>query len=472
MSQQPTQHPAQQPTRPSIPTQASLEHLRELRAEASRLEAELGVEPVGPAAMSGGDSSGGRGGWWRTPVVVVCLVLSAVLAPLAIVATWAHDQVSNTDRYVATVAPLAEDPAIQKAVSSRITAQLISYLDIRAVTADAANALAARGVPPNVAASLQALGTPLANSVENFIGQRVTRLVQSQEFADAWAQANREAHGQMVAVLTGEKNGAITVEGNTVSLNLAVVVDAVKQRLINSGFALAERIPDVQAQFTLFESSDLARVQTGFRILSALARTLPVLAVVFLGLAVAVARRRRRTLVAGSLVIAASMLLLGLALNVFRVIYLDAVPSDRLPTDAAAAVYDQLVTFIRLNLRAVLVLFLAIAAVAWVSGPEPAPVAVRSGFTRGLDVIRHGSDRAGLHTGPVGEFLGRYRVPIRGLVAGVVVLAYVLADHPTGGWTLGLILCAALLLLVVELLARDPVAPQGSLPPDSGSLGA
>jgi len=459
------QHPPQ--------TKASLEHLRELREEAAMLEAELGIEPVmPPSAAPGSGTSASRGGWWRTPVVVVCVLLSALLAPLAIVATWAHDQVSDTDRYVETVAPLAEDPAVQRAVSSRITARILGFLDIQAVTSDAVDALAARGVPDNVAASLRALGTPLANSIESFVSQRVTRLVQSQEFADAWAEANREAHGQMVAVLTGERDGAVQVEGDTVTLNLAVVVDAVKQRLVNAGFALAERIPEVQAEFTLFESADLARAQTGFRVLSALARALPVLAVLLLGVAVAVARRRRRTLVVGSLVIAGSMLLLGLALNAFRVVYLDAVPSDRLPADAAAAIYDQLVWFIRLNLRAVLVLFLAIAAVAWVSGPEPAPVALRAGVTRGLDLVRHGSDRAGLDTGPVGEFLGRYRVPIRGLVAGVVVLAYVLADHPTGGWTLGLLLSAGLLLLVVELLARDPAPAHADLPHESGSLSA
>ena len=35
---------------------------------------------------------------------------------------------------------------------------------------------------------------------------------------------------------------------------------------------------------------------------------------------------------------------------------------------------------------------------------------------------------------------------------------YVLADHPTGAWTLKLLIVAALLLLVVELLARRPPA--------------
>ena len=92
------------------------------------------------------------------------------------------------------------------------------------------------------------------------------------------------------------------------------------------------------------------------------------------------------------------MVLLGAGLNGFRIVYLDAIPTDQLPTDAAAVIYDTLVRFIRTNLRAVLVLFLVLAAVAWVSGPDPAPAALRSGTRRGLDAVRHGRDRAGLST--------------------------------------------------------------------------
>lgn len=172
-----------------------------------------------------------------------------------------------------------------------------------------------------------------------------------------------------------------------------------------------------------------------------------------------------------TLVLAGSMLALGLALNGFRIVYLDAVPTDQLPTEAAGTIYDQLVGFIRLNLRAVLVLSLATAAVAWVTGPEPAPVAVRRGAARGLDVIRHGSDRAGLDTGPVGVFLGRYRTAIRGAVAAAVVLVYAMAAHPTGAWTLKVLLAAAAVLLVTELLARDPTRPAsaGAVPGGSST---
>jgi hypothetical protein len=387
--------------------------------------------------------------------VVVSLVLLAIVAPLTVVATWAHDEIKDTDRYVATVAPLASDPAVQSAVSQRLTDLIMSNLDVKAVTDQAVQALSARqDLSPQVVTGLQALSVPLANGVENFVSERVQRLVASQTFADAWEQANRVAHAQMVAVLTGDTGSAVKVQGDTVTLNLGPLLDEVKTRLVDAGFNLAARIPTVSTQFTLVQSTDLEKARTGFRLLTVLARALPVIALLLLGTAIAVSRSRRRTLIAGALVVAGSMVLLGALLNGFRILYLDRIPPDQLPADAAAAVYDQLVLFIRLALRAVLVLFLAVALVAWVSGPGPHAVAVRRTSGRLVDAVRHRSDAAGLGTGSFGRFLGQNLVVIRAAIAALVVLAYILADHPTGTWTLGLLAVAALVLLVVELLAR------------------
>jgi hypothetical protein len=401
--------------------------------------------------------------------VAICLVLVGVLAPLSILATWAHDEVSDTERYVETVAPLADSPEVQAAVTARVTARIVELIDVQAVTKDAIDALSQRGLPPRAVASLTALTPPLAAGVENFVNNQVQRLVESQAFADAWEAANRVAHTQMVAILTGQTGDAVEVSGDAVQLNLAPLIDGVKQRLVDAGFTLASRIPAVTTEITLFQSAELAKAQTAFRLLDAAARALPIIALILLGVAVAVSTRRRRTLTIGAIVIAASMVLLGAALNFFRIAYLDAIPSDRLPADAAAVIFDQIVQFIRLNLRALLVISLAVAFVAWVSGSERSPVRVREGVGRALDAVRHRRDSAGLGTGPVGEFLYNYHTPVRVLVLGGAVLAYVLADHPTGAWTLGLVVIAGLILLVVELLAGGP--PAATQDPPGASAG-
>jgi hypothetical protein len=434
--------------------------LARLRAEVARLQGEL--------ETSSHERPGSHGGWWRVPVIALCLVLVGILAPLSIVATWAHDEVSDSDRYVETVAPLASSPEVQAAVTARLTARIMGLLDVEAVTKDAIDAIADRGLRPRAVTALTALSGPLTQGVETFVGNQVGRIVASDEFADAWAQANRVAHTQMVAVLTGETGEAVSVSDGTVQLDLGVVIDRVKERLLDAGFTLASRIPQVSTEVTLFQSAELARAQTAFRLLDAAARALPIIALVLLGVAVAVSARRRRTLTVGALVIAASMLALGAALNLFRIAYLDAVPSDRIPADAAAVIFDQIVQFIRLNLRALLVISLAVAFVAWVTGPEQAPAAVRRGTTRALDAVRHRRDSAGLGTGPVGDFVYTNRMPMRIVVLGGAVLVYALADHPTGAWTLSVVAVAAAVLLVLELLSgRPPVTTHGPLGPSA-----
>jgi hypothetical protein len=93
------------------------------RAELERLHAEEPTLGSQAPEGSGPDEGRPRRRRWRTVVAVLLIVLGCVLAPLAGVAVWARNQVTNTDRYVATVAPLASDPAIQNAVADKITAR-------------------------------------------------------------------------------------------------------------------------------------------------------------------------------------------------------------------------------------------------------------------------------------------------------------------------------------------------------------
>jgi len=156
-------------------TQTEDDEVTRLRAQVAELTARLNdtqpiVLPAQPA---------GRSGWWRPWVVGVLLVLVGLIAPASVVATWAHDELSNTDRYVQTVSPLAADPAVQNAIINRITTEVVSRLNVTALTKQAADALAAQGLPPRVTQSISALATPLANGVRSYISQRVARFVRS-----------------------------------------------------------------------------------------------------------------------------------------------------------------------------------------------------------------------------------------------------------------------------------------------------
>ena len=82
---------------------------------------------------------------------------------------------------------------------------------------------------------------------------------------------------------------------------------------------------------------------------------LPILTLLLIGAGVYVARSHRRALVGAGLGFAASMLVLGVDLEIFRSVYLNSVPNSVLPSDAAAALFDTFVRFIKDALRTLLV---------------------------------------------------------------------------------------------------------------------
>jgi hypothetical protein len=428
------------------------------RAELVRLRAEvaaLRVQVRQPEATAGGGVTGRAPRQrWRTVVAALLIVLGCVLAPLAGVAVWTRNQVTNTDRYVATVAPLARDPAIQAAIADQITAQVFSYIDVQGLTNQTLDALTERGLRPQVADQLRALFTPIANGLQSFTRTQVGRIVQSPAFADAWVQANRLAHEELVKALTGEGGGAITVENDTVSINLAAFIQTVKQQLVAAGFTLAERIPQVNASFVLFQSKDITRVRSAFNLLTTLGNWLPVIALLLLALGVYVARDHRRALIAAGLGVAVAMLLLALGLAVFRSIYLDAVPASALPHDAAAVLYDTIVRFLRAGLRTVFVLGLVVAAGAFLTGQSVTATRTRQSLAGGIGWLQRGADGAGLRTGPVGTWVHANRRALRIGAVALAGLALVFWSRPTGKVVIGLTLVLLVVLAAIEFLAR------------------
>ena len=426
----------------------SPEDVERLRARLRELEEQLAARDAAPVAdvRSRRDRQ-----WWRSIIVVVLIVVAAALAPLTVLATWAHDQIGDTDRFEQTVAPLASDPAVQAAVGDRITEEITTRIDVEAITEEALTALAGQDfVPSRAGEVLPSLAVPLSNAIENFVRARVDQVVTSQAFEEAWVGATRAAHEQMVAVLTGNTSDAVDISDGAVKINIAPFVETVKQTLLDEGFSFAERIPEVNASFTIFQAENIGAGQKAFGWLDTLVRVLPVLALLLLFIAVMVARDRRKALLMAGLAVAISMVLLGLALNIVRPIYLDAIPADVLPSDAAATIYDQVVSFIRTSLRAVGIVFLAIALAAFWFAPTGAGAALRSGSATGMARLRN---RTGMDTGPVGRFLGTYRTFTRVTVVAIGTLVYLGIDHPTGVNAVVIIIAIVLVLIVLEFLA-------------------
>src|SRR6185437_8590811 len=339
---------------------------------------------------------------WRTPVAVVLIVLGCVLAPLSVIGVWTANQVSDTNRYVANIEPLIHEPAIQNALTDKITVAITSRLDVSGRASEAADVLTSKGLP-RVGTLLKTFAPTLAGAINSFVHNTVHKLVTGPRFANAWIQVNTAAHQTLVQALSGQ-GGAITVSNGQVTLDLAPFIAIVKDNLAQRGFTLVNSLPPIHPTIALFSSKTLVQAQTLYRVLNDLKIILPIATLVLIAAGVYIARGHRRALIGAGLGFAASMLVLGAALLVARGIYLNSVPNSVFPSDAAAAAFDTLVRFIKIALRALLVLGLVVAIAAFFTGPSVTAVRTRAAFVKGFDWIRARGERRGVSTGPAGRW--------------------------------------------------------------------
>ena len=134
-----------------------------------------------------------------------------------------------------------------------------------------------------------------------------------------------------------------------------------KQRISARGLTIVNKLPTINPSFELFSAKYLVKAQTGYRLINDLKVVLPILTLLLLAIGVYIARSHRRALIGAGLGLAASMLALAAGLLIFRGIYLNSIPNSKLPADAAAALYDTLVRFIKAGLRTLLVVGLVVA---------------------------------------------------------------------------------------------------------------
>ncbi|MER6562816.1 hypothetical protein ABT300_34810 [Streptomyces sp. NPDC001027] len=386
----------------------------------------------------------------RSVLAVVLIVLGCVLAPLGLVAAWTSSIVGDTDRYVATVRPLAADKDVQNAVADRVTDALMERIDLTALLQDAAPAQR-----PLLEKALGRLGPSLEDAVRSFVHDKAQAIVASDAFQKIWTDANRRIHSSVEKALTGSGGGAVKINNDTVTLDLAPVVDQVKQRLVDSGLTIAGKIPEIHTDFTVVRSEDIGKVKTYFRVLQLVGFWLPVVAVLLIAAGVLLTAHRRRVLIVAALCFAFATLLLGVALTVFRVVYLDALPAG-VSQPAAGSVYDTLVRFLRTSVRSAVALGVVIALAAWLTGPGRHAELVRRLWHSGIGAVRTTADHAGLRTGPVGPFVDRYRTWITWILAGGAVLAFLLWPYPTGWVVVGLALALLFALAIVDFLATRP----------------
>ena len=380
----------------------------------------------------------------------VLIVLTCILVPIALLTVWVHGIALDTDRYVATVSPLASDPAIEAAAVNRITQAADVRVDGSQAAADIAAWMQSQGLPPRAANAVKGLGPQLDSAVNDTVQKVATRFVESDRFERIWTNANREAHSAVVHALTGEGRGAVGVNGGTVTLDVGEAVDQVKEALVDAGLSPAAKIPDVNKQMVLFQSDQLKKIRDGAHLLDVIGNWFPVLVVLIGAAGVLLAHRRRRALARTALGAAFACLVVAIGLVVARRYYLDHLPAQVQSEAAAAAIFDTLLHFLRVSLRTTIVLGVIIALGAYLIGPGRLPRAVRGTSERAADSTAQWAYGHQVRTGRVGTWTQAHRHWIALAALLIVALVFALWNHPT---VLTILLLVVILLAVLALLA-------------------
>ncbi|MEU0950529.1 hypothetical protein ABZ379_49135 [Streptomyces canus] len=418
------------------------------------------------ALESAGPPPAARHHPFRSLGSVLLSLLAALLAMLSVVAVWANSIVQDTDRYVATVGPLASDPDVQKAATNRITAAVLAQVDVDALVKQLTDAASAKGVPPQAAKLIGNLDGPIESGLKQLVSGTVERVVTSSAFKTVWVNGNRRAHAALDKALTGEADGTVKVENNQVVIDLGPIVADVKDQLVAAGFTPAAKIPTVHTNFVVFASKDIGKIRSYVRALEILGGWLPLIALLIAAAGVYVAFNRRHAVIGAALAVFVAMLVLGIGLTVFRDVYLNHLPSG-VSEAAAGSVYDALVKFLRAGIRALAAVALFTAAGAFLAGPSRIAVVTRTGCRRSIGALRDVTTSAGLRLGAVGRFVHRFKRWIGVVILVVAAIVLFTWTYPTTAvvvWTAVITLAA---FAIREFLDHD-----GSTPSSGADAGA
>src|SRR4051812_37704756 len=166
-------------------------------------------------------------------LVAVLLSLAFITGPVGMCAVWVNRQVLNTDNWTDTSGKLLEDKRIQAAVSAFLVDELFSNVDV----AGEIRAL----LPPQASA----LAGPAAGGLQELAGRAAPQLLARPKVQQAWRDANRAAHKQLLSVLNDEGDVVTTANG-VVTLNLHPLVDQLAARLGISPDAVAAARAKIQ----------------------------------------------------------------------------------------------------------------------------------------------------------------------------------------------------------------------------------
>ncbi len=318
----------------------------------------------------------------------VFILIGALLSPTALIVAWAHAEFTNTDRFVATFAPLADDPAVQALLIDRITTVIDEKVDIDQTTSDLFDGLAQLDLPPRAIAALGLLEGPATEGVRSLIDTATTKVVESEAFASIWEQALRVTHSQLVGVLEGTQSQTLSIsDSGEVGIALGPIVAAVADRLVENGVGFGALIPEVTTVIPLGQFDAIVKARAGYALFDVLSWLIPLVALLLIAVGVLFARDNRKAGIHASIAVAIMMVILASGIAIGRTVFVVTI-APYLTSDSSRAIYDAVVPFVATLALTIAFAALVVALVLYLIGPAPSAARFRAFVSETTENVR------------------------------------------------------------------------------------
>ncbi len=421
----------------------------------------------------------------------VLVVLASLLIPISVLSTWAITTVTNTDKYVATMAPLARNDVITTHLATKATDELFSTKVVQNKITDA--------LPPKA----KPIVKPVVNQVKGYVHGVALKVIESPKFGQLFDALNRRTHDTVVDILTG-KQTTLTKSlknGSQVTLNLTPAINQIIDKLNARGVTLFNPIKPILSNnqglgLTVVSKSQVSKFSGLFNALVTLGWAVPIISVALGILGILVAVERRKTLLRMAVGVGLFALVLLGALAYGRTTFLNQASSHNLNVDVSAAVWDTLLRFLKADLRWAVLAAVLVAFGAWLFGPARYAVWIRTKVAAGGRWVGHQGRAlvAGAGHGLAGSSGARktggwIAEHIKGLrILGVVIAGFILllGDNVSGWDLVILVIVVAVYLALLQLVlhwartgrryrvryrCRSGLAPGSKCRPAAGAVG-
>jgi hypothetical protein len=412
----------------------------------------------------------------RTRIVIawILVVLASLLIPISVISVWAIRTVTDTDQYVATMAPLARDPVIVDHLAQKATDELFSTR----VVQNKVTSVLPKAAKPIVA--------PVVAQVKSYTYQLALKVFQSPKFGQLWDTLNRHSHTAVINILTGKKTPLQekVEKGGQIVLNLTPALSNLIDEADSRGVTLFDPLKPILSEgnhlsLTVVSKQQVQQYSGIFNLIVKLKWAIPIIALVLALIGILVGVDHRKVVARMAVGVSLFTLLLLAVLSVGRNRFVHTAIVHNLDGQVATAVWDTLLRFLKADLRWMLLAAVLVAIVMWLIGPARYAVWARDHIARaarwtwaqakgvgaGAGRVAAGSDGARRTAGWIEEHLTGLRV------VGVVVAAcfIVFAGNLTG-WSLLVILIV--LALYIALLQLVVVWARRVAPRPTESVGA